>query len=110
MALEGPDVGRKEPETDRAAPVTVVDLFQEAGFERVEASAQYISYGTPDRVRAFAYDRATECRDQELQAAVTRYGIASVDELLRLAEAWGEWSKDPGAFFAFAWCRVLAWP
>jgi ubiquinone/menaquinone biosynthesis C-methylase UbiE len=85
-------------------------LFQEAGFERVEASAQYISYGTPDRVRAFAYDRATECRDQELQAAVTRYGIASVDELLCLAEVWGEWSKDPGAFFAFAWCRVLAWP
>jgi ubiquinone/menaquinone biosynthesis C-methylase UbiE len=85
-------------------------LFQEAGFARVEASAQYISYGTSDRVSAFAYDRATECRDQELQAAVTRHGIASVDELLRLAEAWGEWSKDPGAFFAFAWCRVLAWP
>jgi SAM-dependent methyltransferase len=85
-------------------------LFQEAGFGRVEAFAEYISYGTPDRVEAFAYDRAAECRDQGLQAAVTRYGIASVDELLHLAAAWGEWSKDPRAFFAFAWCRVLAWP
>jgi SAM-dependent methyltransferase len=85
-------------------------LFQEAGFGRVEAFADYISYGTPDRVRIFAHDRATECRDQELQAAVTRHGIASVDELLHLAGAWGEWSKDPSAFFAFAWCRVLAWP
>jgi hypothetical protein len=24
-------------------------------------------------------------------------------------EAWEAWSDDPGAFFAFAWCRVLAW-
>ena len=85
-------------------------LFQEAGFGRVEASADYISYGTPDRVRAFACDRAVECQDQGLQAAVARHGIASVDELLHLAAAWGEWSQDPGAFFAFAWCRVLAWP
>jgi SAM-dependent methyltransferase len=84
-------------------------LFQEAGFGRVEAFADYISYGTPDRVRAFAYDRVAECRGQELQSAVTHHGIASVDELLHLAEVWGEWSKDPGAFFAFAWCRVLAW-
>ena len=85
-------------------------VFQEAGFGRVEASADYISYGTPDRVRAFAHDRAAECRDQWLQAAVTRYGIASVEELHHLAATWEEWSNNPGAFFAFAWCRVLAWP
>jgi SAM-dependent methyltransferase len=84
-------------------------LFQETGFGRVAASADYISYGTPDRVRAFAHDRATECRDPGLHVAVTRHGIASVDELLHLAEAWEEWSEEPGAFFAFAWCRVLAW-
>jgi SAM-dependent methyltransferase len=85
-------------------------LFKEAGFGRVEAFADYISYGTPDRIKAFAYDRAAECRDPEWQSAVTRRGISSVDELLRLAAAWEEWSEDPGAFFAFAWCRVLAWP
>ena len=85
-------------------------LFKEAGFERVEAFADYISYGTPDRIKAFAYDRAAECRDPEWQAAVTRHGIASVDELVWLAAAWEEWSEHPGAFFAFAWCRVLAWP
>jgi ubiquinone/menaquinone biosynthesis C-methylase UbiE len=85
-------------------------LFQAAGFGRVEAFADYISYGTPDEVRVFGRDRASECRDKELQAAVTRHGIASVEELLRLAKAWDEWSDDPCAFFAFAWCRVLAWP
>jgi len=84
-------------------------LFQAAGFARVDAFADYISYGTPERVRAFALDRAAECRDREWQALVTRHKIASVEELLSLAEAWEAWSDDPGAFFAFAWCRVLAW-
>ena len=37
-------------------------LFEEGGFSRVEALADYISYGTPDRVTAFARDRAAECR------------------------------------------------
>jgi SAM-dependent methyltransferase len=85
-------------------------LFQEAGFSRVEAFADYVSYGTPDRVMAFARDRAKECRDQELGATVTRHGIAPIEELTGLAAAWEEWGDDPGAFFAFAWCRVLARP
>ena len=85
-------------------------LFQQAGFARVEAFADYISYGTPDRVAAFARDRAEECRDQELCAAVAHHGIASAEELVHLATAWEEWGRDPGAFFAFPWCRVLAWP
>jgi SAM-dependent methyltransferase len=85
-------------------------LFQEAGFGRVEAFADYISYGTPDRVRDFAHDRATECRDQEWRASVISHGIASGEELANLAVLWEEWGEDPGAFFAFSWCRVLAWP
>ena len=98
--------GIAEPNTGRS----LRGLFQEAGFGRVEAFADYISYGTPDRVMAFARDRAAECRDQELRAAVTRHGIASGDELTLLASQWEEWGEDPKAFFAFAWCRVLAWP
>jgi len=85
-------------------------LFQQAGFGRVEAFADHISYGTPELVMAFARDRAEECRDQEFRATVTRHGFASVEELTRLAAIWEEWGEDPGAFFAFAWCRVLAWP
>jgi ubiquinone/menaquinone biosynthesis C-methylase UbiE len=84
-------------------------LFQAAGFGYVEAFAEYISYGTPDRISAFASDRAAECRDRELHAIVTRYGITSAEELLDLATAWEKWGDDPSAFFAFAWCRVLAW-
>jgi SAM-dependent methyltransferase len=85
-------------------------LFEEAGFGGVEAFADYISYGTADRVIAFARDRAAECCDQDFRAAVSRHGIASAEELTHLAACWVEWGEDPGAFFAFAWCRVLAWP
>jgi ubiquinone/menaquinone biosynthesis C-methylase UbiE len=85
-------------------------LFHEAGFRRIEAFADYISYGTPERLMAFARDRAAECQDQELRAAVTRHGIASAEELADLATRWEEWGEGPGAFFAFPWCRVLAWP
>jgi ubiquinone/menaquinone biosynthesis C-methylase UbiE len=85
-------------------------LFHQAEFARVAAFADYISYGTPEAVMAFARDRAEECRSQQLHAAVTRHGIASVEELGLLATTWEEWGRDPGAFFAFPWCRVLAWP
>jgi len=98
--------GIAEPNTGRL----LRGLFQKAGFGQVEAFADYISYGTPDRVMAFARDRAKECRDQGLRAAVARHGIASAEELSDLAVRWEEWGEDPGAFFAFAWCRVLAWP
>jgi hypothetical protein len=85
-------------------------LFHEAGFGRVTAFADFISYGTAEQVLAFARDRAEECRGRQLRAAVSRHGIASDAELVRLATAWEEWGSDPAAFFAFAWCRVLAWP
>jgi SAM-dependent methyltransferase len=98
--------GIAEPNTGRR----LRGLFHEAGFGRVEAFADFISYGTRVRVRAFAHDRAAECRDRKFRAAVTRHGIASGEELNDLAARWEEWAEDPKAFFAFPWCRVLAWP
>ena len=84
-------------------------LFTQAGFSRVEAFADYLSYGTPDRVKPFARDRAAECRGHELPTLAIRHGITSAEEMAELAARWEEWAEDPGAFFAFAWCRVLAW-
>src|SRR5262249_56518546 len=63
--------GIAEPNTGRR----LRGLFHEAGFSRVEASAHYISYGTRDRIAAFARDRAPECRDRRLQRLITRPGI-----------------------------------
>ena len=93
-----------EPNTGRR----LRGLFEGGGFSRVEAFADYVSYGTPDRVASFARDRAAECRDHELHEAVARHGIASAEELIDLASQWEAWGQDPQAFFAFPWCRVLA--
>jgi SAM-dependent methyltransferase len=97
--------GIAEPNTGRQ----LRGLFQEAGFSRVVASAHYISYGTSDQIVSFARDRAAECRDRRYRAKVVRRGIASAKELARLEASWEEWGRDPGAFFAFPWCRVVAW-
>jgi SAM-dependent methyltransferase len=98
--------GIAEPNTGRR----LRGLFQRAGFSRIEASARFICYGTPDRIIAFAHERAAECRSPQLQAVVARHGIASVEELACLAVSWEKWGHDAAAFFAFPWCRVLAWP
>ena len=84
-------------------------LFAAGGFSRVEAFADYMSYGTPDRVASFAGDRAAECRDPQVQDAVAQHGIAPAEELIDLAPQWEAWGRDPQAFFAFPWCGALAW-
>jgi SAM-dependent methyltransferase len=96
--------GIAEPNTGRR----LRGLFEAGGFTRVEAFADYVSYGTPDRVASFARDRAAECRDHELHEAVARHGVAAAEELIDLASQWEAWGRDPQAFFAFPWCRVLA--
>jgi hypothetical protein len=97
-AIADPEMGRR-----------LRGLFVAAGFRRVEAFADYISYGTQERVESFARARAQECRDAALADAVRRRGITSPGELFELAASWERWAKDRGAFFAFAWCRLLAW-
>jgi hypothetical protein len=97
--------GIAEPNTGRH----LRGLLQGAGFSRVEASAKYISYGTKDRIIAFARDRAAECRGRWMRTLAARHGIASAEELALLAASWEEWGRDPEAFFAFPWCQALAW-
>jgi hypothetical protein len=73
--------GIAEPNTGRH----LRGLLQGAGFSRVEASAKYISYGTKDRIIAFARDRAAECRGRWMRTLAARHGIASAEELALLA-------------------------
>jgi SAM-dependent methyltransferase len=101
--------GGRRTSANRIPAASCAAFFEEARFDRVEAFADYISYGTPDRILAFARDRAARCHSQALHAAVQHHGIAATDELLYLASAWEDWGNDAGAFVAFARCRVLAW-
>jgi len=82
-------------------------LLADAGFIGVRGFARYLSYGTPDRVRAFGMARARDCQDPWYAASSVRHGLLSVDELRRIKNTWAEWSRSPRAFAAFAWCRAI---
>jgi len=84
-------------------------LLQAAGFERVEASTKYLSYGTSEDVRSFGRGRAEDCRDDEYAEAALRRGLATAEELNAMERAWVAWSEAPDAFAAFAWGRALGW-
>ncbi len=82
-------------------------LLHAAGFREVEASARYLSYGTPERVRTFGRGRAGDCRADWYAGAARRHGLLSQAELGTIEDAWLEWSESDEAFAAFAWCRAV---
>ncbi len=84
-------------------------LLHQAGFERIQASTMYLSYGTREGVRSFGLGRAEDCRDDEYAEAALRLGLATTVELDAMERAWNVWSEAPDAFAAFAWGRALGW-
>jgi hypothetical protein len=84
------------------------ELMLRAGFEDVESSATYISYGTEERVRRFGRGRAADCRDAWYVDGLTRQRLADQDEIAALEQAWIRWAESPDSFAAFAWGRAIA--
>ena len=84
------------------------ELLLRAGFEDVEASATYFSYGTEARVRTFGRGRAADCRDAWYVDGLTRERLADQDEIDALEQAWIRWAESPDSFAAFAWGRAIA--
>jgi ubiquinone/menaquinone biosynthesis C-methylase UbiE len=84
-------------------------LLHEAGFERVQASTMYLSYGTAEGVRSFGLGRAEDCREDWYLEHALRHGLATAAELGAMERAWEYWSEAPDAFAAFAWGRALGW-
>lgn len=82
-------------------------LLTEAGFRDIVASARYISYGTPEAVRAFAEDRAAQCKSGDYVDELLAFGLSTEAELREMATAWREWGASPAAFFAFPWCVAI---
>ena len=82
-------------------------LLGEAGFVEIAASTKAFSYGTAERVRAFAAGRAAECADDEYAAEVVAAGWASASELDEMAGSWARWGESPAAYAAFTWCRAV---
>jgi SAM-dependent methyltransferase len=83
-------------------------LLLAAGFAQIEATTTYFSYGTDERVRTFGLGRAADCRDEWFVEGLTERGLAGLDEIAALEQAWLRWAEAPDSFAAFAWGRSTA--
>ncbi len=77
------------------------------GFTSIEATARYLSYGTPEAVQSFGEARARDCADRWYASRSVAHQLFTAAELRETQRAWEEWSRSPDSFFAFAWCRVV---
>jgi ubiquinone/menaquinone biosynthesis C-methylase UbiE len=82
-------------------------LLHAAGFTDLDATAHYLSYGTPEAVRSFGEARSSECSQAWFASRSLAHGLLSEAELRQTQEAWEEWARSPESFCAFAWCRVV---
>jgi SAM-dependent methyltransferase len=83
-------------------------LLQAAGFEQVEASLAYFSYGTSQSVRTFGLGRAADCRDEWFVGGLAEHRLADVEEIASIEQAWVSWAESSDSFAAFAWGRATA--
>ena len=84
-------------------------LLHEAGFERVEASAVYESYGTPDEVRALAAVWTGMITKSHVAAQAIELGWVNPMALGFMAGACARFAERPDAFAATAWCQAIGW-
>jgi SAM-dependent methyltransferase len=81
----------------------------EAGFREVEASARYVSYGTPERVRLFGDDRARKCEEPSFARCAVARKLVDAKTLEDMAAAWRTWGSSTAGFMAFPWCTAVGW-
>jgi len=82
-------------------------LLHGGGFAAIEATAHYLSYGTPEGVRTFGEERARDCAEPWFSSRSLARQLFTEEELRHTQHAWEEWSRSPDSFLAFAWCRVV---
>jgi SAM-dependent methyltransferase len=82
-------------------------LLGQAGFDGVQATSKYISWGTPEDVCSFGTDRAADCGDTWYRHDAIAHGLATEGDIDDMQRAWVDWSTSADAYAAFAWCRAL---
>lgn len=81
--------------------------LREAGFTRIEASASYECYGTPDETEEWSATCISILRN--LQPRFMELGLADPDMVERICAAWQTLGNHPDAFIAKAWCEAIGW-
>lgn len=81
--------------------------LREAGFTRIEQSASYECYGTPEATAWCSAAYVPILRN--LQPRFAELGLADKEMIARICAAWQHWGDHPDAFFARAWCEAIGW-
>jgi ubiquinone/menaquinone biosynthesis C-methylase UbiE len=84
-------------------------LLHGCGLTDIEATAHYLSYGTPAATQAFGEARARDCEEAWFTSRSVAHQLLTEEELRETNRAWLEWSRSPESFLAFAWCRAVGW-
>jgi SAM-dependent methyltransferase len=84
-------------------------LLGQAGFDRIDATTKYFSYGTADAVESFGRARADDCGEGWYVSSAQKHGLATTSDLEAMGRAWLGWSTSPDAYLGFAWCRAVGW-
>jgi ubiquinone/menaquinone biosynthesis C-methylase UbiE len=84
-------------------------LLHEAGFRDCVATARAFHHGDPEETRALAEFNASWFTTPAIVERVVTNGWATGEEMTAMSQAWRDWGRDPGAFFASLWCDALGW-
>jgi ubiquinone/menaquinone biosynthesis C-methylase UbiE len=72
-----------------------------AGFEHIEVTTSNWVFRESDDVRNWGDSWAERITHSSLAEQAVEYGLASHEDLERIADGWRTWARDPEAFFMF---------
>ena len=94
-----PDAGRR-----------LLSWAQEAGYSAVEPSASVWLFADGERRGWWSETWARRTLESAMAAQAVEQGLASRDELARIAKAWRAWARRPDAWFSVLHGEILATP
>jgi ubiquinone/menaquinone biosynthesis C-methylase UbiE len=83
------------------------ELLSEVGFVEVEISVSYDFYGDLEGRRFIAQVLVSRLAEADFVERVTGCGLAKVEELEVMKDAWLTWRELPGALFAISHCEAI---
>lgn len=86
----------------------VLGFLQQAGFRDSTATATYETFSGPQVLQQVGGVFALLV-NEAFAEPFKRFGWATPEAVQRMTLAWREFPRKPGAFYALAWCEVLAW-
>jgi hypothetical protein len=73
-----------------------------------QSFAQVTCYSSDEDVKNWGLSTATRCSETELAKQAVEYGIATQEQLNDAAQAWRDWTEQPGAYFYYVNGCLLA--